>query len=112
MSTPKPPTKYEKTACVVVCRDGPNGAAVRASQTQAHLNYIETILDELNIAGPLFAEDGSGPIGSLYSLHTKSLGRAREIIDHDPYVKHGAFASIEFFPHIPAAGRWICGKIW
>ncbi|MBM4213135.1 MAG: hypothetical protein FJ179_05395 [Gammaproteobacteria bacterium] len=112
MSAKTPPATYEKTACVVVCRDGPQGAAVRAAQTQAHLQYIETVLDELNIAGPLFAADGSRPIGSLYSLHTKSLDRAREIIENDPYARHGAFASIEFFPHVPAAGRWIGGKIW
>lgn len=118
-------SKYEKTAFVVICRDGPNGAVVRAAQNAAHLAYIETVMDELNVAGPLYPNgvdnvgvgatqggDGSGPIGSLYCLHTKSLARAREIIENDPYVKHGAFASIEYFPHLPAAGRYIGGKIW
>jgi len=112
MSASMPPSRHEKSAYVVVCRDGPNGAAVRAEQTQTHLRYIETVLDELNIAGPLFAMGGNAPIGSLYVLHTKHLDRARELIDNDPYVRHGAFASIEFFPYIPAAGRWISGKIW
>lgn len=112
MSVTPAPSKYPKTACVVICRDGPDGATVRTAQTQAHLKYIETVLDEINVAGPLFAEDGSGPIGSLYSLHTASLDRAREIIENDPYARHGAFISIEFFPHVPAAGRYIGGKIW
>ena len=109
-------SQYEKTAFVVVCRDGPNGPLVRATYTPQHMAYVETVMDELNVAGPLYdngAEHAdSAPIGSLYCLHTKSLQRAREIIESDPYFKHGAFASVEYFPHLPAAGRYIGGKIW
>lgn len=108
--------KLEKTAFVVICRDGPNGALVRTAHTADHLAYIETVMDELNVAGPLYdnGADGAGsaPVGSLYCLHTRSLARAKEIIENDPYVKHGAFASIEYFPHLPAAGRYIGGKVW
>jgi len=117
---------FAKTAFVVVCRDGPNGTWVRATYTPQHMAYIETVMDELNVAGPLYDngvesshEDGAiaegageGPVGSLYCLHTKSLQRAREIIENDPYFLHGAFASVEYFPHLPAAGRYIGGKIW
>jgi uncharacterized protein YciI len=105
-------TRYEKTAFVVICRDGPNGAAVRAAHTPEHLAYIETVMDELNVAGPLYEDGSDAPVGSLYCLHTPSLARAREIIENDPYVRHGAFASVEYFPHVPAAGRYIGGKIW
>ncbi|MBU6379310.1 MAG: hypothetical protein KJS95_12360 [Gammaproteobacteria bacterium] len=105
-------TRTEKTAFVVICRDGPNGAAMRAAHTAEHLAYIETVMDELNVAGPLFDNGGDTPVGSLYCLHTRSLARAREIIENDPYVKHGVFASVEYFPHVPAAGRYIGGKIW
>ncbi len=103
---------YESTACVVVCRDGPDGKAARAAQTQAHLRYIETVLGDLNLAGPLFDDDGRETVGSLYVLHTRSLARAREIIENDPFYKAGAFASVEYFPHLPAAGRYIGGTIW
>lgn len=103
---------YESTAYVVICRDGPDGAAARAAATQAHLRYIETVLGELNVAGPLFDDDGRRTVGSLYLLHTRSLARAREIIENDPFHKAGAFASVEYFPHLPAAGRYIGGTIW
>jgi hypothetical protein len=104
----------EKTAFVVVCRDGPNGTVVRATYTPQHMAYIETVMNELNVAGPLYdnGDAAGGPVGSLYCLHTKSLQRAREIIENDPYFVHGAFASVEYFPHLPAAGRYIGGKIW
>ena len=51
-------------------------------------------------------------MGSLYCLATRSLARAREIIENDPYFAQGAFASVEYFPHLPAAGKYIGGKIW
>lgn len=103
---------YEATAYVVVCRDGPNGASARAAQTQAHLAYIETVLGDLNVAGPLFDASGQNTVGSLYSLHTRSLAQARTIIENDPFYKAGAFASVEYFPHLPAAGKYIGGTIW
>ena len=105
-------SRTAKTAFVVVCRDGPSGASVRATHTLDHLAYIETVMDELNVAGPLYDYGGQQPVGSLYCLATKSLARAREIIENDPYFAHGAFASVDYFPHLPAAGKYIGGKIW
>jgi uncharacterized protein YciI len=104
-------SRFERSAYVVVCRDGPDGASVRASYTLDHMAYIETVMGELNVAGPLY-DDGGQPIGSLYCLNTPSAQRAREIIENDPYFRHGAFASVEYFPHLPAAGNYIGGKIW
>lgn len=103
---------YEKSAYIVLCRDGVAGAAARAAQTATHMAYIESVMDELNVAGPLYDESRAQPIGSLYCLHTRSLARAKEIIENDPYFLHGAFESVEYFPHLPAAGRYIGGKIW
>ncbi len=105
-------SRYEKTAYIVLCRDGTSGAAVRAAQTAAHMAYIESVMDELNVAGPLYDESREQPVGSMYCLHTQSLARAKEIIENDPYFKNGAFESVEYFPHLPAAGRYIGCKIW
>jgi uncharacterized protein YciI len=114
--TTPPPRKarqsYESTSYVVVCRDGPDGPAARAANTQAHLAYIETVLGDLSVAGPLFDEAGRSTVGSLYVLRTRSLERAREIIENDPFHRAGAFASVEYFPHLPAAGQYIGGTIW
>jgi uncharacterized protein YciI len=104
--------RFANTGVVVICRDGPQGPQVRAAATPAHMAYIETVLDEINVAGPLFDATGINTIGSLYSLRTQSLERARQIIENDPYRQAGAFASVEYFPHLPAAGHYIGGKIW
>ncbi len=103
---------YQSTSYVVLCRDGADGASARAAHTQAHLAYVETVLGDLSVAGPLFDAAGRDTVGSLYVLRTRSLERAREIIEGDPFFKAGAFASVEYFPHLPAAGQYIGGTIW
>lgn len=104
--------KFANTGVVVVCRDGPQGPQARAAATQAHLEYIDTVIGEINVAGPLYDEAGVNVIGSLYILRTQSLARAREIIENDPFFRAGVFLSVEYFPHLPAAGRYIGGKVW
>lgn len=104
--------RFANTGVVVICRDGPQGPQARAAATPAHLAYIDTVIAEINVAGPLYDEAGINMVGSLYILRTQSLARAREIIESDPYFGAGAFASVEFFPHLPAAGHYIGGKIW
>jgi uncharacterized protein YciI len=102
----------EVTSFVVLCRDTPNGPQLRAAHTREHLSYIETVMGELNVAGPLFDDTGKQVIGSMYCLHTPSLIRAREIVENDPYFKAGVFATLEYLPHMPAAGKFIGGKTW
>ena len=104
--------RFPNTACMVVCRDGPEGEQRRAAASAAHLAYIETVLDEINVAGPLYDAAGLRTVGSIFCYRTKDLARAREILENDPYFKSGVFASVEYFPYLPAAGHYIGGKIW
>lgn len=112
MATGSVHQRFANTGVVVICRDGPQGPQARAAATQAHLAYIDTVIGEINVAGPLYDEAGLNMIGSLYSLRTQSLARAKEIIENDPYYRAGAFQSVEYFPHLPAAGHYLGGKIW
>jgi uncharacterized protein YciI len=104
--------RYQDTATIVFCRDAPQGPARRAAATAAHLAYVEANLHEYNIAGPLYDATGRDTVGSIFSLRTKDLAHARRIIEGDPYFTAGVFASVEYFPHLPAAGRYIGGKVW
>jgi hypothetical protein len=104
--------RYPNTGTVVLCFDGPRGAEARVGATQAHLAYIDQVLPEINLAGPLFDAQGVKMIGSLYVLQTTSEARAREIVEADPYFKAGVFELVRYQPFLPAAGRYIGGKIW
>lgn len=107
-----PRRQLHGTSYVVLCRDGPNGEALRAAHNADHLAYIETVMGDLNVAGPLFDDTGKRVIGSMYCLHTQSLVRAREIVENDPYFRGGVFASVDYIPHMPAAGKFVGGKTW
>ncbi|MBK6598748.1 MAG: YciI family protein [Proteobacteria bacterium] len=100
------------TGIVVLCFDGANGERARAAATVDHLKYVEAILHEINVAGPLFDPSGMQTIGSLYVLQTTDETEARQIVENDPYFKAGAFAEVRYQRFLPAAGHYIGGKIW
>jgi uncharacterized protein YciI len=104
--------RYAETGYVALCWDAPGSAAARDSNTPAHLRYVERIFDEINLAGPLWDPPGAKIVGSFWCLRTKSEARARELLDGDPYVQAGCYARIDLFPFLPAAGRYIGGKVW
>ncbi len=104
--------RFPNTAYMVICRDGPQGELLRAAATADHLAYVETVLGDLNVAGPMYDTEGLRTVGSVFCLRTTSLERARQIIENDPYYKAGVFEKVEYFPYLPAAGQYVGGKIW
>ena len=50
------------------------------------------------VAGPLFADDGKTPRGSLIVLEAASLEEARALAARDPYVVEGVFARHDVHP--------------
>lgn len=100
-------------AVVALCRDDPavDTAALRATALQQHFAYIESVLDRLLVAGPI--RDASGKqIASLLIYDVDEIDAARQLLENDPYYRAGIYSDIEFSPFLPAAGRWIGGKIW
>lgn len=103
-------------AILVLCQDGPQAQALRVSAKQAHFDYIESILNDLLIAGPTNSEineNASGPYdSSCFIYHTNELKKAQELFFNDPYYKAGVYSSQKFLTFLPAAGEWIDGVIW
>jgi uncharacterized protein YciI len=104
--------RYAETGTVLLCRDNPDSGPKRDAGTAEHFAYIEAHLEEIYVAGPLFDASGERVVGSLFCYRTKDAARARELLEGDPYYKIGVYASIEVLPFLPAAGRYIGGKIW
>jgi len=104
--------KFAETGTVVLCRDAPDSAGKRSAETAAHFAYIEAHLEEIYVAGPLFDADGETVVGSLFVYRTKSSAQARALLEGDPYFKAGVYATTEVLPFLPAAGRYVGGKIW
>ena len=59
---------------------------------------------KIRFAGPIFAEDGSTPIGSIVIFESDDLTAAQSFCARDPYVLEGVFgqwdvnAAMQVFP--------------
>lgn len=92
------------------CRDGENGAALRAHFLQAHLDHVDAHLDRYAVAGPL--RDMGGTIGSLLVIRADDMAQARSFFESDPYFDAGVWQAISVAEFTAAAGDWVGGAAW
>jgi uncharacterized protein YciI len=104
--------RFPGTGITVLCVDAAEAPRIRAAAMQAHLQYIDTVLGEINLAGPLYDASGKLGHGSIYILRTTDEKRARQIVESDPLYQAGAFTSVTYHRFLPAAGHYMGGKIW
>lgn len=95
-------------AFVLICRDKPGAAGLRANVRPAHLDYIEACAGSVWLAGPLLSEEGE-PQGSLLIIAAESEAAARAFAENDPYSKNGLFESVEVRPFRFVKGKLLSG---
>ncbi|MGY6554548.1 MAG: YciI family protein [Wenzhouxiangella sp.] len=90
----------------ILGRDAPHSLERRLSARPEHLARVERLRDEglLLTAGPLPAIDSPDPgpagfVGSLIVADFGSLDAARDWAEADPYIRVGAWASVEVHPY-------------
>lgn len=80
--------------------DGPHGLERRPAVRPHHLAHLRP-LDQAGrvlLAGPMFADDGKTPRGSMIAVEAESLDEARDLAARDPYVVEGVFERYEVRP--------------
>ncbi|ASJ91009.1 YciI family protein [Porphyrobacter sp. CACIAM 03H1] len=92
------------------CRDGANGAALRAELLGAHLAHVEAHIDHYAVAGPL--RDGDVTVGSLLVIKARDMAEARARFEADPYFAGGVWQSVEVEEFRAVAGDWVGGAAW
>lgn len=99
---------------IAVCEDDPtvDSVALRRREKDAHFAYIEGILEQLLVAGPLADAPGARHNGSLFVYAADSETQARQLLEDDPYYQAGIYGRVRLAPFAPAAGQWIGGTIW
>lgn len=101
---------------LVICQDSDNAPELRKTHLQAHLDYIETIVAMVCVAGPLCQSVNSmqndNTDGSCFIYDTEDLSIARKLLDHDPYSRAGVYSQVAFAKFKSAAGHWIGGVTW
>ena len=94
------------------CTDREGSEEARRAALAEHLEYIESILNCIAVAGPARTESGGRPVASCFVYHTDDEQEARRLLENDPYFKAGIYADVALSFFTPAAGTWIGGKIW
>jgi uncharacterized protein YciI len=99
---------------MALCRDRADidTAPLRAEARERHFAYIESILDQILIAGPLGGADAAGWQASLFVYAVGERADAERLLQADPYYQAGIYAHTEWFRFTPAAGSWIGGTRW
>ena len=91
----------------MICMDKPGHGEVRVQARPAHLEWLQNKSGaKLVHAGPILADDGNTPMGSLIIAEFDSLDAARTAQKQDPYELAGLFASVTIQPirkALPAA---------
>ncbi len=82
----------------LICTDKPGALDVRMKTRPAHLAYMEGCGVKFHYAGPMLADDGETPRGSLIVGEFESLEAARAFNKADPYAQAGLFESVVLYP--------------
>ena len=81
-----------------ICHDKPGHVELRMKTRPAHLEWLEANKDKVTFAGPLLADDGQTPRGSLIVAEFETLDAARTFQKADPYTQAGLFAEVSAIP--------------
>ena len=85
---------------VILGFDGPPGVERRPAVRPRHLEHLRPLdaAGRILVAGPLFADDGKTPRGSLVVFEAADLDAARDLAARDPYVVEEVFDRYEVRP--------------
>ncbi|MEY2884033.1 MAG: hypothetical protein RL490_1757 [Pseudomonadota bacterium] len=74
------------------CIDKPDSADLRVATRASHLAYIDSVRDDVLVAGPLLRPDGRA-MGSLLIIAFEDRDAAIAFANADPYHQAGLFES-------------------
>ena len=100
------------TVVHAVDHPGEHAAKMREELMMGHLTHIESILDQVVIAGPMFANDGKTVVGSLLIYKTADKEQALANLKADPYYEAGIWDKISINVFRGALGDAVGGKAY
>ena len=99
-------------AWLVICRDIDDSASLRREYLDRHLAYIDTVMDEVAVAGPFADSPGGDFVGSCFIYRTDDRAVAESLLRNDPYSEAGLYREVTFHALRIAAGTWVGGDAW
>ena len=80
---------------VIFCIDRPGAAQARRDNIQAHIAYVGASGVPVVMSGPLVADDGAAPVGSLLVIEAQDRAAAEAFHHNDPLYKAGIWETTE-----------------
>jgi uncharacterized protein YciI len=84
--------------------DQPGAGALRQKFRAAHETYLAQHASMVMARGPLVADDGEQPIGSVRLLDVPDMDTARVFMEQEPFYSNGVYKDINFH-------RWRFGRV-
>ena len=78
--------------------DKADGLEVRKATRPAHLAWIDQLAPRVKIGGPMLADDGQTPVGSMLVVEAETLEAAKALLAADPYALAGLWQSTSVRP--------------
>lgn len=97
---------------LVICRDAADSGALRQRYLKRHLAYVETVMDQIAVAGPMAKSVDGEYVGSCFVYRTDDRAVAESLLHKDPYFEVGLYREVEFHALHPKAGAWLGGATW
>lgn len=91
---------------------GEDAQKKRVELMMGHLNHIESIMDHVVVAGPMFADDNKTIVGSLLIYKTDNKNQALKFLEADPYYSAGIWEKISVNVFRGAIGDVVGGKAY
>lgn len=112
-SAPPHVPRHPQTCYLVTCKDDlAKSETLRVTHLAGHLEHVERHWTRYVTAGPIREPGGERLVGSVFLVLADSLDEARKLMEGDPYITCGMYASIEYHEFNLSIGQFIGGKIW
>jgi hypothetical protein len=87
--------------------DGAEGAERRSAHRKAHLEHLDRLeaAGRIAFAGPLRNDTDDASVGAVILFEAADLLSARALVESDPYVVGGVFATVRVTPFRKAYPR-------
>lgn len=104
--------RLEQKCFLVICRDGPGSAGLRSEHLAGHLAHVEEHWTRYVTAGPIREPGEDALVGSVFLVLATDLASATALMEGDPYITSGMYATIEYKEFSNSIGQYVGGKIW
>jgi len=111
------PTDYAgmDKSFLVICTDlveAERSRELRAVHLQAHLRYVEKIMSQIQVAGPMITNGQKDYQASCFIYKAVDADAAKSLLQADPYFMCGLYQSVSIQEFRPVVGEWVGGKKW